>query len=679
MGNSYSSAQKAIKVPYLEEFLLYVAEGRQEEADNLLSNLSDESAQLLLCSSSLITDHSHRTFNCTAYEYAFWAKDTYMRRMLQSYMDASTKAFLLKKIIEVSRTGLIYKQYDRSYRSAHFDFTPLREAYFQLLSQYQKFSLEEGANYVHNDPDFRDVEYAWSLVGLAQSNLPAHAAQEFCRSGSPLSPSPDFSEDRLPRTLTLYNIPFYPLKPNFYLDVEGFRLGENITLCRASSSKVFAGWISSPRIARTSIAPIQTVRQDLTAMTFLDEVRTQELSQELQILSEGLIFITLNSTFKNAASSNNVEALTIIAETNPHQLQDLIASGVYHVFRLSAAHGAVDALNWFKAKAPEQLEAMILSFDFMAFRIAAKEGNVEVLSWLAENAPDKLQIMIKTADYEAIRLAAANGHVRVLDWFILIAPRLINTIAKLDRYEVFKSAAKYGHLDVLIWLKMNAPDAWQEMLAARDDYAINYAAENCHLNVLKWFKAEAHVLLRDIFAPPFALVYFNIAIKNRDRPVLEWFKEVAIEQGKWDLFFEDKNPMENICQSFTIAALYGHIEILNWFKEVKPSKLQEMIAYDDYTAFYYAAQWGRLDVLEWLISEAPVQLEPMLMAKNSRALAAARNNKHQSVVDYLSQAHEFISFAPSNNHDPKFFRQGRPKEEKAECGTQLLQKVTEFK
>jgi hypothetical protein len=101
------------------EFLEAVAKGKQEEAHAILEGSSDK--QALLRASAHFTDYSGRTYNCTAYEKAWWDKDTHMRRMLESHMDDETKRQLLDKIDEIEREGLAYQQHGVPYRNAHYD------------------------------------------------------------------------------------------------------------------------------------------------------------------------------------------------------------------------------------------------------------------------------------------------------------------------------------------------------------------------------------------------------------------------------------------------------------------------------------------------------------------------------------------------------------------------------
>ena len=96
-----------------------VAKGKQEEANTILQSAEDK--QALLRTPGKFTDYSGRTFRCTAYEYAYWAKDTHMQRMLERHMDDDTKALMLDKVNEMERLGLAYQQHGLSYKNAHYD------------------------------------------------------------------------------------------------------------------------------------------------------------------------------------------------------------------------------------------------------------------------------------------------------------------------------------------------------------------------------------------------------------------------------------------------------------------------------------------------------------------------------------------------------------------------------
>jgi hypothetical protein len=101
------------------ELLDHVAKGKQKQANAILRSSND--IEILFRTPGKFTDYSGRTFHCTAYEYAYWAKDTHMQRMLESHMDDETKAFLLRQINKIERSGLAYQQHGVSYRNAHYD------------------------------------------------------------------------------------------------------------------------------------------------------------------------------------------------------------------------------------------------------------------------------------------------------------------------------------------------------------------------------------------------------------------------------------------------------------------------------------------------------------------------------------------------------------------------------
>jgi len=96
-----------------------VAKGKQDEAQAILE--SSEDKQTPLRTAGKFTDYSGRTFHCTAYEYAYWAKDTHMQRMLERHMDDETRAFMLEKIDAMEQLGLAYQQHGVSYKNPHYD------------------------------------------------------------------------------------------------------------------------------------------------------------------------------------------------------------------------------------------------------------------------------------------------------------------------------------------------------------------------------------------------------------------------------------------------------------------------------------------------------------------------------------------------------------------------------
>ncbi|MDR3501810.1 MAG: hypothetical protein P4L79_04430 [Legionella sp.] len=251
----------------MRQFLHDVAHGMQHEADVFLSK-NTANAQIMLQTPGLFTDYSGRTFNCTAYEYAYWAKDTHMRYMLEQHMDEETKAFLSARIEEIEHVvpetgnarGLVYQQHGKIHRSAHFDFTPLRQALQQFnTGANQWFFSAHGLNTLRN---------AWMDIGKAQRDVPAHVAQEYCQPNRSFVPTPEFKEAGLSRNLTFYNEKTGQVDSWFPLTSSQEGLGYNVAITRGQDNCKGCGFEGGVGCT-----------QDLAAIIRLDEVRTEELGQ----------------------------------------------------------------------------------------------------------------------------------------------------------------------------------------------------------------------------------------------------------------------------------------------------------------------------------------------------------------------------------------------------------------
>jgi hypothetical protein len=126
--------------PLLNKFLTRVAFGLQDQVEQLFTDVysaNPANIQAVLRNQGQFTDYSGRTFNCSASEYAYWAKDTNMCLMLAHYMDDENKAIIAARIDNIEHIdttsgqpiGLVYRQAGLQHRSAHFDFSPLKAAY----------------------------------------------------------------------------------------------------------------------------------------------------------------------------------------------------------------------------------------------------------------------------------------------------------------------------------------------------------------------------------------------------------------------------------------------------------------------------------------------------------------------------------------------------------------------
>lgn len=262
-------ASPQIKRMQVPKFLLHVARGERNKANSLLNNNPD--AQLLLQTPGTFTDYSGRTFsNCTAYEYAYWAKDTHMQRMLEKHMDEETKAKMLERVDAIEANGLTYTQHGEIKNSKHFDFTPLKTALQEFVNGYDAWYA--AGNWVA-------MKAAWMKLGKAQRDLPVHVANEYCRKDRSFDPLPAFNEASLPEELTFYNFEtdrdelWFPLSdsPSSGLGVD-CAVGRGRGDARGRGRGLAAGtWVF--------VAVV-----DLAAVSRLDEVRTDDLTQSRENL-----------------------------------------------------------------------------------------------------------------------------------------------------------------------------------------------------------------------------------------------------------------------------------------------------------------------------------------------------------------------------------------------------------
>ena len=273
LPNAVKVACRAHPTFQMRQFLPGVAKGKQDEANTLLT-ASAARKQDLLRTPGIFTDYSGRTFNCTAYEYAYWAKDTHMCRMLERHMDDETKAQLLTRINEIERideltgqpVGLVYQQGGQEHRSAHFNLTLLISALQRYVDGYDNWERTSNWN---------AMKAAWMEVGMAQRDMPVHVVNEYCRPDRSFYPRPEFNEGTMPRSVRFYNFETgreQSLFPLVISDSSG--LGVDFALIRASHGlRRLAGAVGVLRGASRGPA------DELDAISHLDEIRTVDLTR----------------------------------------------------------------------------------------------------------------------------------------------------------------------------------------------------------------------------------------------------------------------------------------------------------------------------------------------------------------------------------------------------------------
>ncbi len=258
----------------LWSFLHDVAKGKQAEADNLLASDEPERAQELLTSSGIFTDFSGRTFNCTAYEYAFWAKDKHMCSMLEAHMDEATKSVLLERCEVMEQDGLGYLQQGVIKSSTHFNLAPLLNALQDYITGYEHWAGTRNWN---------AMKAAWLRIGLVQRDLPIHVINEYCRRDRSCRFAARLHQYTLPREMNYYNYDsgeFVPLFPLIHNASSG--LGVDFSLLRGLNSSL--GWLA--RIERERGGGSTIAAFDLASLMLFDEMRTNDLKQLLENLGK---------------------------------------------------------------------------------------------------------------------------------------------------------------------------------------------------------------------------------------------------------------------------------------------------------------------------------------------------------------------------------------------------------
>lgn len=258
LSDAMKAACRADPAFRLKIFLHDAAKGRQDEVEGFL-RANPRDMQTLLTTAGSFTDYSGRTFNCTAYEYAYWAKDTHMCRMLETYMDEETKAFMWTRIQVIKNEGLVYSQNGKEHCSAHFDLTPLTKALEDYANSYRNLRQYPLAGYRERREAF---ERAWMAIGKAQRDVPAHVAQAYCKDGIA-------NESTLPRDLTFYNAMTQKVESWFPLRGAHSGLGFDFVLVREQNKAIGK--------RHFDFATPDCANGCLDAVTCLDEAKTIEL------------------------------------------------------------------------------------------------------------------------------------------------------------------------------------------------------------------------------------------------------------------------------------------------------------------------------------------------------------------------------------------------------------------
>ncbi len=189
---SSATGTRALAAPeiQLDRLCLLVVQGKQDLADELLASNSP-AIQKLMLRTNTFKDPAGRVFTCSAPEYAYWALDTNMCKMLFAHMDACGQAVTLARCSKIKTLGLTYKQNGFTFRqSKHFDFT-------RIICALEKYTIIYEP--CCKSKSWTAIRSAWLAIGRAQCDLPDHVIHEYCRSDRSFYYRRAADDEHLPR------------------------------------------------------------------------------------------------------------------------------------------------------------------------------------------------------------------------------------------------------------------------------------------------------------------------------------------------------------------------------------------------------------------------------------------------------------------------------------------------
>lgn len=248
-----------------------VARGEQDKAASILT-----SCPHLLSLRGDVTDYSGRTFkNITAFQYALWAMDTHMCRMIISAIPDGVegdglRAELIHQYDELDALGVTYQLAEQTYTEQHFDFSRLLDALQTYVDRYDGWHQEVPINWAA-------INHHWcKVVGMAQRYVPAHVAQQYCHPVRLGYPTPTFNEPTLERSLTFYH--WLNRSQMTWWPGDG-----SSSLCLGEDFGI-SGWVLG-RVGACGARAGGAV--DLGFVTALCKASTSDLKQTLEILTRG--------------------------------------------------------------------------------------------------------------------------------------------------------------------------------------------------------------------------------------------------------------------------------------------------------------------------------------------------------------------------------------------------------
>lgn len=276
---------KPIGARLTAKLLLFVARGEEDKARQILENCPE-----LLCRRGNVTDYSLRTFyDISAFQYALWALDTGMQRMIMNVIPegAAGHALWVELIAQdaaLESEGVTFTLNNKTYMNQHhFDFGIIIRPLEYYVNHFEGW-------YNENPKNWTATKEAWCRgVGGAQVLVPVNVANEYCHPTRSFYPTPAFNEPaprvtKFDNHMTGGDMNWWPSDGS-----SPVVLGVDFGIYAACGGGPYssAGGPGAGARGVSGAAALGGAGRDLSAMTALCEARHVDLTQTREILNRG--------------------------------------------------------------------------------------------------------------------------------------------------------------------------------------------------------------------------------------------------------------------------------------------------------------------------------------------------------------------------------------------------------
>ena len=297
------SQHKQIMFPQINEqdltkFLKHVVCGEQDEAEDMLKANPN-----LAAIHGDFADCAKREFKqATGFQYAVWALDWHMWKMLRKHIPTEET---IEQLIKLENEGIDVKEPKAS------SYTKTKQVSWQKLIGSLQMYIDN-----HEAWSVEQCRDHWCQhVGGAQLTLPAHVIQEYSRKDRSFYPRPKFNEIMLPRVEDCDIAGWFRLPSEYEREGEwnsyGWptkhddeKLGKDFAWYRGSCSvrtntSATSKYEQGLKLIYCKVGITSEVCSDLNALTALFKIRQKQRDQlilEYDITTQAIIYKTLTSS-----------------------------------------------------------------------------------------------------------------------------------------------------------------------------------------------------------------------------------------------------------------------------------------------------------------------------------------------------------------------------------------------